>query len=214
MAKKAAPANSETETGGSNRRRYALYGAAGVGLLAVAGAGYMFYREKSVEKPKYEPSDTDGSFEVRDYPELLVAEAVAAGDRAAALDKGFGQLADYIFAKSRDGAKVAMTAPVLSSAATGGKWATRFVMPSKFTKETLPATGPDVAIKTVPARKVAVFQFGGTTEEADLAAHEQELRDWVGAKKFKAAGEPERAFYNSPFVPGPLRRTEIWLPIA
>ena len=203
----------ETEASGSNRKRYALYGAAGVGLLAVAGAGYMFYREKSVEKPKYEPSEADGSFEVRAYPELLVAEAVAAGDRTAALDKGFGQLADYIFAKSRDGAKVAMTAPVLSSTATGGKWATRFVMPSKFTKDTLPETGADVAIKTVPARKVAVFQFGGVTEEDVLAAHEQELKDWVGAKKFEAAGEPERAFYNSPFTPGPLRRTEIWLPI-
>lgn len=214
MAKKPAEKTVQTEQSGSNRKRYALYGAAGIGLLAVAGAGYMFYREKSVEKPNYEPSETDGSFEVRDYPELLVAEAVAAGDRTAALDKGFGQLADYIFAKSRDGAKVAMTAPVLSSSASGGKWATRFLMPSKFTKDSLPAAGPDVAIKTIPARKVAVFQFGGVTEEDVLAAHEQELKDWVGAKKFKAAGEPERAFYNSPFTPGPLRRTEIWLPLA
>lgn len=213
MANTPAATKTEAETGGSNRKRYALYGAAGVGLLAVAGAGYMFYREKSVEKPKYEPSEADGSFELREYPELLVAEAVAGGDRSAALDKGFGQLADYIFAKSRDGAKVAMTAPVLSSAAAGGKWATRFVMPSKFTKDTLPETGADVAIKTIPARKVAVFQFGGVTEEDVLSANEQELRDWVGAKKFEAAGEPERAFYNSPFTPGPLRRTEIWLPI-
>lgn len=204
----------ETEQGGSNRKRYALYGAAGIGLLAVAGAGYMFYREKSIEKPKYEPSEADGSFELRDYPELLVAETVVAGDRASALDRGFGHLADYIFAKSRDGAKVAMTAPVLSSGATDGKWATRFVMPAKLTRETLPATGPEVALKTIPARKVAVIQFGGATEEDVLAAREQELKDWVGAKKFTATGEPERAFYNSPFMPGPLRRTEIWLPIA
>ena len=214
MAKTPAGTATETEAGGSNRKRYALYGAAGIGLLAVAGAGYMFYREKSIEKPKYEPSEADCSFELRDYPELLVAEAVVAGERASALDKGFGQLADYIFAKSRDGAKVAMTAPVLSAAASGGKWATRFVMPAKFTKETLPATGPGVAIATIPARKVAVIQFGGATEEEILAAHEQELLDWVGAKKFTAAGKPERAFYNSPFTPGPLRRTEIWLPIA
>lgn len=214
MANDSAGTDAGADKGTSNRKRYALYGAAGIGLLAVAGAGYMFYREKSIEKPKYDASDADGSFEIRSYPELLVAEAVVAGDREAALDKGFGQLADYIFAKSRDGAKVAMTAPVLSSGAGGGKWTTRFIMPAALTRETLPATGPDVTIASSPARKVAVLQFGSVTEEAELAAREQELRDWVGAKKFTAAGEPERAFYNSPFTPGPLRRTEIWLPVA
>lgn len=204
------PESGET---GSNRRRYALYGAAGVGLLAVAGAGYFLYREKSIEKPKHKVIERDGQFEVREYPELLVAEATAGGNRAQALDKGFGRLADYIFAKSRDGAKVAMTAPVLSASAGGGEWATRFVMPAKLTRETLPETGPAVRITTLPARKVAVIQFGGADEEEALAAREKELRDWVGAKKFAATGEPERAFYNSPFIPGPLRRTEILIPI-
>jgi hypothetical protein len=211
------PTETETQADGetgSNRRRYALYGAAGIGLLAVAGAGYFFYREKSIEKPKHKVIERDGQFEVRDYPELLVAEAKASGGRAQALDKGFGQLADYIFAKSRDGAKVAMTAPVLSADAGGGEWATRFVMPSKFTRETLPETGPGVQIVALPARKVAVIGFGGAAEEEELLAREQELRDWVGAKKFTATGEPERAFYNSPFIPGPLRRTEILIPIA
>lgn len=211
------PTETETQDSaetGSNRRRYALYGAAGIGLLAVAGAGYFFYREKSIEKPKHKVIERDGQFEVRDYPELLVAETKASGGRAQALDKGFGQLADYIFAKSRDGAKVAMTAPVLSADAGGGEWATRFVMPSKFTRETLPETGPGVQIVALPARKVAVIGFGGAAEEEELVAREQELRDWVGAKKFTATGEPERAFYNSPFIPGPLRRTEILIPIA
>lgn len=211
------PTETETQDGGetgSSRRRYALYGAAGIGLLAVAGAGYFFYREKNIEKPKHTVIERDGQFEVRNYPELLIAETKAGGGRAQALDKGFGQLADYIFAKSRDGAKVAMTAPVLSADASGGEWATRFVMPSKFTRETLPETGPGVQIVAVPARKVAVIGFGGAAEEEELVAREQELRDWVGAKKFIATGEPERAFYNSPFIPGPLRRTEILIPIA
>ena len=199
---------------GSSRGRYALYGAAGIGLLAVAGAGYFFYREKSIEKPGHKVIERDGQFEVREYPELLVAETIAGGSRAQALDKGFGQLADYIFAKSRDGTKVAMTAPVLSANAGGGEWTTRFVMPTKFTRETLPETGPGVRIETLPARKVAVISFGGAAEEAELSTREQELRDWVGAKKFTTTGEPERAFYNSPFIPGPLRRTEILITIA
>jgi effector-binding domain-containing protein len=200
--------------GDEGGNRYALYGVAGVGLLTVAGAGYFLYREKNVEKPRHRVVEQDGFFEVREYPELLVAEATVAGDRSAALDKGFSQLADYIFAKSRDGEKVAMTAPVLSSSAGGEDWVTRFVMPAHFTRETLPAADPDIRISTLPARKVAAVRFAGTADEATIADHEEQLRHWVGAKKLKTTGEPERAFYNSPFIPGPLRRTEVLIPVA
>jgi len=57
-------------------------------------------------------------------------------------------------------------------------------------------------------------RFAGTADEATIADHEEQLRHWVGAKKLKTTGEPERAFYNSPFIPGPLRRTEVLIPVA
>lgn len=207
---------SKTQQGDGDKggNRYALYGAAGVGLLAVAGAGYFLYREKNVEKPRHRVIEEDGFFEVREYPELLVDEATVAGERSYALDKGFGQLADYIFAKSRDGEKVAMTAPVLSASAGAEDWVTRFVMPAHFTRETLPAADPGIRISTLPARKVAAVRFAGTADEATIADYEEQLRHWVGAKKLKPTGEPERAFYNSPFIPGPLRRTEVLIPVA
>ena len=208
------PKQNNKKQGKEGGNRYALYGVAGVGLLAVAGAGYFLYREKNVEKPRHRVVEEDGFFEVREYPELLVAEAKVAGDRAYALEQGFGQLADYIFAKSRDGDKVAMTAPVLSASAGSDDWVTRFVMPAHLTRETLPAADPGIRISTLPARKVAAVRFAGTADEATIAEYEEQLRHWVGAKKLKVAGEPERAFYNSPFIPGPLRRTEVLIPIS
>lgn len=214
MAKQDKQSKAKNKKRSGNSGRYALYGVAGVGLLAVAGAGYFLYREKNVEKPRHRVVEEDGHFEVREYPELLVAEATVAGERSYALDKGFGQLADYIFAKSRDGEKVAMTAPVLSAGAGGQDWVTRFVMPEHFTRETLPAADPGIRISTLPARRVAAVRFAGTADEATIADYEEQLRHWVGAKKLKVAGEPERAFYNSPFIPGPLRRTEVLIPIA
>jgi hypothetical protein len=213
MAEQREAENRGREASGG-RSRYALYGLAGVGLLAVAGAGYFLYREKSIEKPRHKVIEADGQFEVREYPELVVAEARVAGDRDFALDRGFGLLADYIFGKSRGGQKVAMTAPVLSSSAGGGEWLTRFVMPSDLTRDSLPQPDPGVEIGTVGARKVAVVQFSGPTDESAFAEREAQLRSWVGAKKLNAVGEPERAYYNSPFMPGPLRRTEILIPIA
>ena len=213
MAKKDTAGSNDNDQSGSGSSRYALYGLAGVGLLAVAGAGYYLYREKSVEKPDHKVLETDGQFEVREYPELLIAETSIGGDRDKALDQGFAKLADYIFAKSRGGEKVAMTAPVLSSSGGNDQWLTRFVMPSQFTRDTLPEPDAGIRINTLPARKVAAFQFAGTVDETALAEREEQLKSWVGAKKFGIRGAAERAFYNSPFMPGPLRRTEILIPI-
>jgi hypothetical protein len=210
MAEQPTERDQDQPGGGS---RLALYAIGGIGLLAVAGAGYFLYREKTVEKPNHEVLETDGDFEVRDYPELLVAEAVVKGERAYALDRGFEQLADYIFAKHRDGERVAMTAPVLSSAGAGNGWVTRFVMPAHLTRDTLPEPGEGIRIATVPPRRVAAVRFAGLADEAMLAEREAQLRSWIGAKKLTVAGDIERAFYNSPFIPGPARRTELLIPI-
>ena len=34
------------------------------------------------------------------------------------------------------------------------------------------------------------------------------------SRGIKAGGEPEYAFYNSPMIPGPLRRNEVWLALS
>jgi effector-binding domain-containing protein len=196
---------------GNGRGRRLAYGA--VGALAVLGAGWFLYREKSVEKPNYRLVEEDGEFEIREYPELVVAETVVQGGREHGLDQGFARLADYIFARHREGEKVAMTAPVLSSAAPGGGWLTRFVMPAHYTRDSLPEPDSDIRIATMPARRVAALRFHGGPDSAALAAREAQLTSWVGAKKLRANGPAERAFYNSPRIPGPLRRAEVLIPI-
>lgn len=208
-AAQAEPAESKP-TRKSGRGKYVL---AGIGLIVVAGAGYFVLRERAVEKPKHKVQERDGLFEVRDYPELLIAETSDTGERLAARNQGFRRLADYIFAKGRSGEKVEMTAPVLSSDAGNGAWLTRFVMPARFTRDTLPEPTAGVRINTLPARRVAAMRFAGGSDEALLAEREKQLRSWIGAKKYEAKGEAERAFYNSPMIPPPMRRTEILIPI-
>ncbi|MEQ9662451.1 MAG: heme-binding protein, partial [Parasphingopyxis sp.] len=71
-----------------------------------------------------------------------------------------------------------------------------------------------VAIADIPARRMAAIRFGGTPDEADLANREAALREWMAANELSPAGPPEYAFYNSPFIPGKLRRNEILIPVA
>lgn len=188
----------------------------GVGLALLGGAAAYIVHEKSVEKPTFIVEQEDGAFSVRRYPPLLVAQTVSTGERLKALNTGFNRLAGFIFAKDRpdgDRRKIAMTAPVLSDRVDGG-WRTRFVMPDDFTPATLPRPGNEVAIDALPGRRVAAIRFSGMAADNSLAVHERRLRDWLAARGLTASGPADYAFYNSPFVPGPLRRNEVLVPLA
>ncbi len=187
--------------------------AAAAGTAAVAAAAY-YLNERNNEKPDYDLLIDEGKFALRAYPELLVAGTVQAGTRETAMGNGFRVLADYIFARSRPGEKIAMTAPVLCDAAGDEGWRTRFVMPKKYGAERLPVASPGVEIEAIPARKMAAIQFSGHADDEGLRSKAEELAEWMAANDLAAAGQPEYAFYNSPFIPGPMRRNEVLIPVA
>ncbi|WNO52780.1 SOUL family heme-binding protein [Stakelama saccharophila] len=187
----------------------------GAGLTAAAGlAGYFKLRGCAVERPDYRVREKDGAAEVRDYPELLVVETTETGAREPSLRTGFRRLADYIFAKDRDGRKIPMTVPVLSdNAIDSRRWRTRFVMPARFRRETLPDPTPEVEIAVVPARRVGVIRFKGKATDAVLRDKERELRDWLAMHGHDPMGTAEHAYYDPPMKPARLRRTEVILPL-
>lgn len=181
---------------------------AGVAGVAAAGAAWMYFREKSIETPDHETIENDGSFEIRRYPALIVAETHQHGSRDRALGNGFGLLADYIFAESREGEEIDMTAPVFV-VPKGRDWTVRFVMPKALAREDLPKPGRGVAITEVPARTMAVLRFGGRADDKLIAAKEEELRQRLTERGIAATGPIEHAFYDSPIMPGPLRQNEV-----
>jgi effector-binding domain-containing protein len=185
------------------------------GLVGAAAAAYGFFvwRERQSEVPEYRLVEADGEIEIRDYPELLVAEASAGGERTAALNAGFRKLARYIFAEDRAGESIAMTAPVLSERGGAG-WRTHFVMPAEYRRDTLPPAGPGVEIVTLPARRIAAIRFSGRATDQRLRANEAELAAWLERKGKAPGGAVSYAFYNSPYVAPALRRSEVLIELA
>jgi hypothetical protein len=182
----------------------------------------------AVEEPKFEVLEKSASFEMRQYPSLIVAEVLVDGDLDEASSKGFRLLADYIFGNNRapTGAneKIAMTAPVtvepldnkiaMTAPVTvqpkSGKWQVRFVMPSQYSLSTLPVpNNTQVKLREVPGRKVAVITFSGLAGEAKTAKKTEELMSWVASKQLKPVGTPELARYNPPWTLPFLRRNEV-----
>jgi len=204
----------------------------GVAITAV-GAAVAWAQYRDIEKPAYDVVMTDGEFEVRQYAPMIVAEVTQSGTRNEVRGKSFRRLAAYIFGNDRPegGEEIAMTSPVMTdridqdepiamtspvvSEATGeGEWRMRFVMPSKFTMETLPTPPADVNLTEVEGRRMAAVQFSGNAPDSDLAAWEAKLGDWVETQGLTPVGQVEYAFYDAPMVPGPLRRNEVMIEVA
>jgi DNA gyrase inhibitor GyrI len=193
----------------------------GVGAALLGGAAFIFFREKLAEEPAFRALESEGDHQIRDYPAMTVAETVVEGPRKDALKAGYRILSDYL--KSAD---LGFAVPVMQDSGDPmgsdpplfdddleGAWRTRFVMPPDRAAADLPEPPEGIELVELPARKVAVVSFSGKATDERLAEQEDRLRGWLAKRGERSNGEPEYAFYNSPMIPGPLRRNEVWLAV-
>jgi hypothetical protein len=200
---------------------------AGVVVIALGAASWGPIVSR-VEQPKYSVVESAGSIEIREYAPMIVAETETAGERSEAINRGFRIIADYIFGNNSAASKLAMTAPVTQQASekiamtapvmqqgAGGSWRVRFVMPSGYTMDTLPRPrNPAVTLRPVPARRVAVIRFTGSTGADNLQRHRTQLEHFVSDRRLKTVAAPTFAFYDPPWTLPFLRRNEVMVEIA
>lgn len=53
--------------------------------------------------------------------------------------------------------------------------------------------------------------LSGSTRESDERKAVEEVRAWIKSRNLEAEGDPIIAYYDAPFIPGPLRRNEAML---
>lgn len=180
----------------------------------------------AIEQPLYRVVKEFGNgIELRQYDAYLIAETeISAANSEQAGNLAFKRLGGYIFGDNRSkqsiamtapvsqirSEKIEMTAPVSQAPIREGVWRVSFVMPKKYTLQTLPIPNdPAVYFKTVPARKVLAIRFSGRWTEASFSRHEAELMSAVEKHGLKSTGSPWTARYDPPFMPGFMRRNEV-----
>lgn len=182
----------------------------------------------NVEQPDYKLVMSKENIEIRDYPPMILAEVEISGERKQAISEGFKILADYIFGNNISNKKMEMTAPVTNErsekmAMTApviqeqhrDKWKIRFVMPKKYSLETLPKPNcEDVMLIPSPSRRFAVIRFSGLADNKNIKQHTDELEAYILAQKLKIIGGPLLAFYNPPWTLPFLRRNEVMIEIG
>lgn len=162
-------------------------------------------------QPKYRLIKSDNGIEIREYPELIVAEVKVSGERYASINQGFRLLAGFIFGKNKRKQSIAMTAPVRQEKSKDG-WIIRFIMPAEFSMSSLPA--PDnqaISFSQMKSKKYIVIRFSGFNSDKNIQSHTKTLLDYINKNHINTVGEPIMAFYNPPWILPFLRRNEIMI---
>ena len=182
----------------------------------------------AIERAKYTVVEREGNFELRQYEPHLVAETIVEGDFDEVGNEGFRRLFDYISGKNRKQQSISMTAPVSQKAESekismtapvnqvrvGGKYRITFLMPAKYTMETLPEPlDTRVELKEVPGQLIAALRYSGTWSRDRYEKKRVRLQALMRQKGLEPAGEAIFARYNPPFMPWFLRRNEVLIPV-
>ncbi len=215
------------------RMQYLFWGCIGIVIIFLAWVAYGYFSVRNVEEPAYTVVRDEGTYEIRLYEPMVIAETtVESTSYRDALNEGFRRLADYIFGNNAateslamtvpvqqrdmgEGEVIAMTAPVVSEDADANDRVISFVLPSSYTLESAPQPkNAAVRLRTVPERAVAAVSFSWLPTQARIEAQKRALREVLAADDVRVIGEESVAFYNPPFTPPFMMRTEILIPVA
>jgi effector-binding domain-containing protein len=166
-----------------------------------------------LEQAKYTVFEKQGKFELRQYEAHVVAQTVVEGDFDKVGNEGFRRLFNYISGNNRSKQSIAMTAPVNQQKAEG-KWLITFMMPPKYTIQTLPEPlDSNIELKEIPACKIAAVRYSGTWSKKRYEENKTQLEEFIKSKGLKMADEAIFARYDPPFQLFFLRRNEVLIPV-
>jgi hypothetical protein len=215
-----------------------------VGIVLVGWLLYTWLPVDNIEEPKYTLISQKNGYEIREYGDYILAETTISGaeNRHEASRKGFSIIAGYIFGDNIKKDKISMTVPVNTEESTSEKIAmtapvntekiemtmpvntkeeadsaiynVSFVMPSKYTLETLPEPNDKrVKLREVPAHKVAVRRFSWTTSESAFKKNEAELLKALSRDGVETVGAVNVARYNTPLTIPFMLRNEVHIEV-
>jgi len=183
-------------------------------VILVIGAGLIFVGCQATrggyESAPYQVVRTDGKFELRDYPALMVVETpMARGGNEA--DGSFNRLFRFITGGNDAKQKIAMTTPVFMSGNESNR-TMAFVLPAKLNAATAPKPADGaVTVRELPGGRFAALRFSGGRNPKREAETLARLQTWLAAQGLKASAAPVYGYFDPPWTPSFLRRNEVML---
>lgn len=169
-------------------------------------------------------------FELRRYPDYVVAEVTVTADFDRAGNAAFRHLFNYISGSNNARQKLAMTAPVLQEpgprklamttpvlqsgpvpgSGEPAEYLVAFVLPSGVTADGAPVPAhPMVRIRAVPGSLAAVLGFSGSGSASAFQKRNDGLQAALTLAGLTPVGTPRFARFDPPFKPWFLRHNEV-----
>jgi len=168
------------------------------------------------EQQVYEVLEKYPDFELRRYPDHLVAETEVSGAFELAGNMAFPRLARYIGGHNRSSRKMVMTAPVVQEQdPQSHRYIVGFVMPADVSAEDLPdPVDSNVHTRRVPTETAAALRFSGRWSHSSYEKRTEQLLAALDRAGLEVVGAPRYARFDPPWTPWFLRRNEVVVPVA
>jgi effector-binding domain-containing protein len=192
-----------------------------LGILAVAAIAFFAYGAASAPLPHGFPAPTpEGEIEVKQYPAYRAATVRYSGELSQAANRAFNPLYRHISSN-----KISMTAPVearypVSTVESGemrapderGEALVSFLYRST---DTYPKEiAQDIQVEDIAPMTVVSLGLKGSYDYSSYQQNIERLRHWLTQHpEYAVVGSPRRFFYDAPYIPEPLKRSEIQVPI-
>ena len=173
----------------------------GTVLLLLIGLVMVLFSFKTgnIETPQYKVIKNIGEVEIRQYPEMVVAQTTlydTAMDKS--MNNGFRTIAGYIFGGNDSNQKIAMTAPVVMK--MGDTATMYFVMPKQYKKDELPKPSSNkVKILEEGEKTLAVITYSGFSSAEKVETYRQKLTSILSQHNIKTVGPFMYMGYNAPW---------------
>jgi hypothetical protein len=190
-----------------------------LGIVAIGAiALYTYNTAIAAPLPKGFPAPTDeGRIEVKRYPAYRSATVRYTGDLSMATFRAF----DPLFRHINDN-EISMTSPVETrypistldpnnTNRNGEAWVSFLYSDT----DTYPKEIADnIEVEDIPPMTVVSLGLRGSYDYSSYQDNIKKLHNWLRQNpEYTVVGEPRRFFYDSPFIPEALKRSEIQIPI-
>ena len=170
---------------------------------------------QSLETPTYKLIQKFEKFEIRDYGTVITAKTTVNSDFRTSTYTGFRRVANFIFGGNDQEKKIAMTAPVITQMKSSQSHIVHFVMPSKYSLESLPNPNlQNVEIEKEELGIIAAMRFGGWATEKRSNRYIKIFLKQLQEKNIEIVGDIRVAQYNGPTTIPPFRKNEILIPVS
>lgn len=192
-----------------------------LGIIGLVVLGFFAYSSIAAPLPAGFPSPTaDGEIEVKQYPAYRAATVQYSGELSQAANSSFNPLYRHI--SSND---ISMTAPVetrypastleANEMASGDEQGEAYVSFLYRNTEVYPEqVSQNIQVEDIEAMTVVSLGLKGSYSYSSYQQNIKRLQNWLDRHpEYQVVGSPRRFFYDAPFVPEALKRSEIQVPI-